>query len=79
MSPKIPVAVLGATGAVGQTFVRLLAEHPWFTLAEVAASARSAGQPYADATHWLEGPLPARVAALRVRPCDPAAVTAPVV
>ena len=39
---RLPVAVLGATGAVGQTFVRLLAGHPWFRLAEVAASDRSA-------------------------------------
>jgi aspartate-semialdehyde dehydrogenase len=76
---RIPVAVLGATGAVGQTFVRLLAEHPWFTLAEVAASERSAGRPYAHATPWLEGPLPDAVAELAVRPCDPACVTAPLV
>ena len=36
-SARIPVAVLGATGAVGQTFIRLLADHPWFRLAELAA------------------------------------------
>ena len=46
---RLPVAVLGATGAVGQTFVRLLDGHPWFELAEVAASERSAGTRYADA------------------------------
>ena len=39
---KWPVAVLGATGAVGQMFVRLLADHPWFEIAELAASERSA-------------------------------------
>jgi aspartate-semialdehyde dehydrogenase len=66
-----PVAVLGATGAVGQTFVRLLAGHPWFRLAEVAASERSAGRPYAEAAHWLEGTMPADTAALEVLPCDP--------
>jgi aspartate-semialdehyde dehydrogenase len=66
-----PVAVLGATGAVGQTFVRLLAGHPWFRLAEVAASERSAGRPYAEVAHWLEGTMPADTAALEVLPCDP--------
>ena len=50
---RLPVAVLGATGAVGQSFVRLLAEHPWFRLAEVAASERSAGRPYAEAARWI--------------------------
>ncbi|HEU4641516.1 MAG TPA: aspartate-semialdehyde dehydrogenase [Gemmatimonadaceae bacterium] len=76
---RIPVAVLGATGAVGQTFVRLLHDHPWFELAELAASERSAGKPYADAATWLEGTLPASVADCRVLPCDPAQVRAPVV
>jgi aspartate-semialdehyde dehydrogenase len=42
-SRKWPVAILGATGAVGQSFIRLLANHPWFEVAEVAASDRSAG------------------------------------
>ena len=50
---RIPVAVLGATGAVGQMFVRLLAGHPWFQLAELAASERSAGRKYAEAAHWI--------------------------
>jgi aspartate-semialdehyde dehydrogenase len=74
-----PVAVLGATGAVGQTFVRLLAGHPWFHVAEVAASERSAGKRYADAARWIDGVMPAEVAALTVLPCDPEAVRAPVV
>ncbi len=74
-----PVAVLGATGAVGQTFVRLLADHPWFDLVEVAASERSAGKSYADATSWLEGTMPAKTAGLTVLPCDPTAVTAPII
>jgi aspartate-semialdehyde dehydrogenase len=76
---KWPVAILGATGAVGQTFVRLLSDHPWFTVAEVAASDRSAGKSYRDATHWLEGPLPAEVAELTVQLCDPASIRAPIV
>ena len=76
---RIPVAILGATGAVGQTFIRLLAGHPWFRVSEVAASERSAGKSYADATHWIEGDLPYDVAALHVQPCDPAALSSPVV
>ena len=56
------VAVLGATGAVGQAFIRLLANHPWFELTEVAASERSAGKPYVDAARWIGGdPMPAKV------------------
>lgn len=60
---KIPVAVLGATGSVGQRFVQLLAEHPWFRLSEVVASDRSTGQPYRAATDWRLGadmPISAR-------------------
>jgi aspartate-semialdehyde dehydrogenase len=74
-----PVAILGATGAVGQTFIRLLRNHPWFDVAEVAASERSAGKSYRDAVSWLEGELPDRIANLTVLPCDPAAVTSPIV
>jgi aspartate-semialdehyde dehydrogenase len=76
---RIPVAMLGATGAVGQTFVRLLEAHPWFELAEVAASERSAGRRYCEAARWLEGAMPARAAALTVLPCSPDAVRAPLV
>jgi aspartate-semialdehyde dehydrogenase len=76
---RIPVAVLGATGAVGQTFIRCLADHPWFRVIEVAASERSAGKKYAEAVRWIEGDLPADVAALPVQACDPGAITAPVV
>ncbi len=74
-----PVAVLGATGAVGQTFIRLLQDHPWFRVAEVAASSRSAGKTYRDATRWLEGPMPATVADLPVRACTPDEVLSPIV
>jgi aspartate-semialdehyde dehydrogenase len=76
---RIPVAVLGATGAVGQTFIRCLASHPWFDIAELAASDRSAGKRYGDAAHWLEGDLPSHVADIEVTLCDPATVTAPIV
>lgn len=77
---KWPVAVLGATGAVGQTFVRLLADHPWFEIAELAASERSAGQKYGEVTRWLEGaPPPEKIHARRVIACDPGVVKAPIV
>src|SRR6185312_4911780 len=76
---RIPVAILGATGAVGQTFIRLLNAHPWFRVTEVAASERSAGKRYAEATHWIEGEMPADVAALTVKLCDPAQISAQVV
>lgn len=76
---RLPVAVLGATGAVGQTFVRLLAGHPWFRLAEVAASERSAGKRYAEATRWIEGTMPPEVAEMTVTLCDVASVRSPVV
>ena len=55
------VGVIGATGMVGQRFVTLLAEHPWFRLTAVAASARSAGKTYEEAVsgRWaMEAPLP---------------------
>lgn len=69
---RIPVAVLGATGSVGQRFVSLLMDHPWFRLAELTASDRSAGRPYGEAAHWLQSrELPAVVAGLEVRPTDP--------
>lgn len=76
---RIPVAVLGATGAVGQTFIRCLADHPWFRVAEVAASERSAGKRYAEAARWIEGDVPGDVAAMTVQPCDPSSVRSPIV
>jgi aspartate-semialdehyde dehydrogenase len=50
---KIPVAILGATGAVGQRFIQLLADHPWFEIAALAGSERSAGRPYAEVCRWV--------------------------
>jgi aspartate-semialdehyde dehydrogenase len=77
---RLPVAVLGATGAVGQAFVRLLARHPWFDLREVAASERSAGRTYAEATRWIgDDAIPDHVAQLTVLPCDASAVKSSVV
>lgn len=74
-----PVAILGATGAVGQTFIRQLAGHPWFEVTELAASDRSAGKAYAEACRWLEGPLADDLASRVVVRCDPAEVQAPLV
>jgi aspartate-semialdehyde dehydrogenase len=76
---RIPVGVLGATGAVGQTFIRCLNGHPWFRVAEVAASERSVGKRYADAAKWIEGDLPADIASMTMLACDPSAVKSPVV
>lgn len=75
---RLPVAVLGATGMVGQRFVQLLANHPWFEVVELAASDRSAGRPYGDACTWrLAGANP--LAETRVVGCTPDAVRAPLV
>ena len=66
----MPVAVLGATGTVGQRFIQLLENHPWFFVAEVLASDQSAGKPYGDAvgSRWkLATRIPDRVAKLRVK------------
>ena len=76
---RIPVAVLGATGAVGQSFIRLLADHPWFELAELAASERSAGRRYAEAARWIGSAMPDRVRDVPVVACDVSQVSAPVV
>ena len=65
---RIPVAVLGATGSVGQRFVQLLESHPWFRLHEVVASERSAGKNYSDAADWrLDTLLPKEAAGLTVK------------
>jgi aspartate-semialdehyde dehydrogenase len=66
MDRKLKVGIVGATGMVGQRFVALLADHPWFEIAALAASARSAGRPYADvvAHRWaLPVPVPPSVGA----------------
>ncbi len=74
MNPT-PVAILGATGMVGQRMVALLNAHPGFQIAAVAASERSAGKPYAEATNWvLEGDCPPEVAKMIVRSCGPDAM-----
>jgi aspartate-semialdehyde dehydrogenase len=72
MATKISVGVLGATGAVGQKFVKLLEDHPWFELTELAASDRSAGKGYREATLWRQyTPIPERLKDRVVKPCEP--------
>lgn len=69
---KIAVGVLGATGSVGQRFVQLLANHPWFELTALAASERSAGKPYREVCNWfLSTGIPENVAKMVVQPIEP--------
>jgi aspartate-semialdehyde dehydrogenase len=66
------VGILGATGMVGQRFIQLLADHPWFNITWLAASDRSAGKTYAEACAWkLDTPLPAHIAQMVVQPNTP--------
>lgn len=66
---KIPVAVLGATGAVGQRFVELLVNHPYFEIVALTGSERSAGKTYGDGCRWvLSGSLPEEVRDLVIQP-----------
>jgi len=72
LQEKIPVAVLGATGSVGQKFIELLANHPWFEITELCASDKSAGKKYSDAVDWfLPSPLPESVSEILVQKCVP--------
>lgn len=76
---KIEVAILGATGAVGQRFIALLENHPWFRVAAVVASDRSAGLTYREAAKWvLDGYPPREVADMTVKSMD-AALDSPIV
>ncbi|MEO7018931.1 MAG: aspartate-semialdehyde dehydrogenase [Ktedonobacteraceae bacterium] len=69
---RIPVAVLGATGMVGQRFIELLQGHPWFELVGLAASEQHRKQPYGQVARWrMAGEMPDSVAALPVVPCRP--------
>lgn len=77
---KIPVAVLGATGSVGQRFVHLLDDHPWFRVAALTGSDRSAGRSYGEACRWVLGEaMPAWAAEMPLLPSDPEQVGAPLV
>jgi aspartate-semialdehyde dehydrogenase len=80
MSSQLPVAVLGATGSVGQRFVSLLDHHPWFKVVALAASGRSVGQRYADAARWiLDDPMPEYAKDMIVVPATTEAVQARIV
>jgi aspartate-semialdehyde dehydrogenase len=72
MKRKWKVGVLGATGTVGQRFIQLLDKHPWFEVADIAASDRSVGKPYQQACQWkISGPMPEYVRNMRVKDCVP--------
>ncbi len=72
MRSKIQVGILGATGMVGQRFIQLLENHPWFEVAWLAASDRSSGKSYGEAAKWRLGtPLPARIERMTVSPAEP--------
>ncbi len=81
MSPKkIPAAVLAATGAVGQRFIQLLENHPWFEVIAVTGSARTSGQNYGAACRWvLPGDIPANIRNLKILPSTPDAAQTPLV
>ena len=69
---KQPIGILGATGMVGQRFIQLLENHPWFEVAWLAASDRSSGKLYGEAAKWrLDTPLPERIANMTVAPAEP--------
>ena len=72
MQKKLPVGILGATGMVGQRFIQLLEHHPWFEVAWLAASDRSADKSYGEAVKWrMKTPLPGNVAEMKVSPAGP--------
>ncbi|RJQ36931.1 aspartate-semialdehyde dehydrogenase [Candidatus Microgenomates bacterium] len=69
---KINVGILGATGAVGQRFVELLANHPWFNVTHLCASEKSSGKKYKDVVNWkISSDIPANLANLTVNLCEP--------
>lgn len=69
---KIPVAILGATGSVGQSFITLLMEHPWFEIKALAASERSAGKRYRDAVNWTQNvPIPHLIGDMIIQEASP--------
>ena len=69
---RIDAGILGATGTVGQQFIRLLERHPWFRPAWLAASERSEGRRYLEATSWrVPSPIPSGIADARLEACVP--------
>lgn len=71
MNNKTQVGILGATGSVGQRFIQLLSNHPWFEIAELAASDKSAGKKYFDAVNWIQNtPIPENIGNIVLKNCD---------
>jgi len=69
---KIKVGILGATGSVGQRFVEILSNHPFFEIAELGASDRNFGKKYGEATNWLQqSTLDPKIANLILKKCEP--------
>ena len=80
MSHKIAVAVLAATGSVGQRFIQLLDQHPWFEVVALTSSDRTAGQKYGEACHWiLAGEMPAWAAEMALLPSEAVSASVPLV
>lgn len=69
---KIPVGILGATGSVGQKFVQLLSNHPWFEIKCLAASEKSSGKAYGDIAQWqMPEELSQKISKMLVQKCEP--------
>jgi len=80
MERKIRVAVLGATGSVGQRFVRMLEGHPWFELVALTGSARRVGKTYEETCHWvITDPMPEAFKKIEIVPTEPDSVDADLV
>jgi aspartate-semialdehyde dehydrogenase len=74
------VAVLGATGMVGQRFIQLLVDHPFFELVDLCASERSAGKRYKEVARWvIDAEMPEKAADIEVKEVDPKVVDADIV
>src|ERR1017187_704749 len=72
MKNRQPIGILGATGMVGQRYIQLLENHPWFEITWLAASDRSSGKTYGEAAKWrLDTPLPDRIAKMQVSAAEP--------
>jgi aspartate-semialdehyde dehydrogenase len=72
MQTRQTIGILGATGVIGQRFIQLLEGHPWFEITWLAASDKSSGKTYGEATRWkLDTPLPSRIASMMVSPNTP--------
>ncbi|HET7088289.1 MAG TPA: aspartate-semialdehyde dehydrogenase [Anaerolineae bacterium] len=69
---RLPVIILGATGAIGQRFVQLLERHPWFEVVGLTGSDRTLGKPYGESCRWvLTEPMPDYAKDIMVTPSEP--------